>query len=513
MTDAQVRGAFDRLVREVLSDLLACTTQYPELATYIQEWMGQLQGTTLACANVSQVNWGAYHALNHQTMLEYLPASEWPQFADLEPNSSAGRPVIVWSPAAFSGLLQQPPTAFARDTLIHEILHSITADNRADHNEVERIRFDSTASCADNIAVDRVNMIAMLCSGYPAFGVSNVAPRRERQRTVVELLHDRINHCGLNRGCTEVFAPTLNTALIDTPDRMRQGDLSLAQAESLCQRINSDGACMQMRMRYDRTFYEQGAAPAFSSYARVEPHLSRIEPRLRERLALVFPRFHDVIPAALIRDLPVARSAFERYGQDPCFRRIFSARPGGDLLVSPSILHICFNPLDERMCPSLSEWTSPLDASDPVQYFSSPRNRASFPFAQMRVVVDSALQSLPECHGETPRQTYDRMGAISQMMESIETVFSRSESSPLFQAAARRAAGRDEDAIVPLRDYGVDSNVGLLLGSELAREYADTLRRFHPRSDRFECNSIVPFEMMGEVRRGLAPALGCAQSN
>lgn len=292
MSEQDWRHNLDLATNSAFAQIVpGCYQRYPLLSPYIGSYVSNLRRNLVTCS--SDPNACA-------PFLRGGCADVFGSFNALGPSIIADNDANFWTSSPTQGSL-------LADFIVHENLHFTGANNREDHGQVEaRIPTDQTM-CEDNVASDRVVMVESLCTGRPA-GSSNLPAAR--------ILSQRIQRCGIARGCIDLFTVNGNN-LISRRRNLNSINLDQDVARQLCLQIEDDGRCYSERNSHRL------------EWIRANPNLNALRASLRNILQPIGNQFaihhRGQIPLALLHALsPELHRQLRSVQNTLCFQALFS---------------------------------------------------------------------------------------------------------------------------------------------------------------------------------------------
>jgi hypothetical protein len=312
---ATISAAFYRVLR--------CRSRYPELDSWIRQWISSARRQNISCANEAfkGTKFDASNAYNDHTTLSkdafemMIGASS----TDLDKDTIALIPL--------SGIV---------GSFIHEIFHSTGANNRFDHNDLqlrlprhhvnERTNLD-VVECNDDIAQDRINLIESLCTDRPLPDA--------KQNAALEL-SARMAQCPESKGCVGVFSNdtfsnqvTLGTSQGNPNQVIPSEKLSLMQSHLLCARIRDRFECQNSLTSFFRSPRDKQEPNLTKKMSGNSDFLVVIK-ELRKRLEKITPAHTNELPGELLKADSSALAEFKTLETDSCFRSLFRVAPSGN---------------------------------------------------------------------------------------------------------------------------------------------------------------------------------------
>ena len=328
-TRDQMAAGIDLWIRETIDRVNdQCRTDFPELAPYLDEWYSQALRTVITCSE-QQTEFAAWtpETTNKAKAERVIPAAalEGLELND-RPLVREHRPLIVMNADYFTTAIS--PKALpaerraASETLIHELFHTTSANNRYDdHAQLQSETPQPKSACSTNVLTDRISVLASLCTGQGLI--------HDPQTTASEALFTRISQCGMKHGCSDVFTSTLVHKSAPTRE-LASAALAPSAVESLCARIADEGFCRSTRKAQADTL-ASGSEP-----------LRALKKPLADRLGQLWPAGaaggYSAELARAFSSAPVFKSIASLESQSPrCFASAFSRDSAGNVtFVAPS---------------------------------------------------------------------------------------------------------------------------------------------------------------------------------
>lgn len=313
------KAAEDRLeamTRQMFSQILGgCRSRYPELDDYLQEWVRQARRTVVTCTTNSakEAGWRGVNA-PVSVGLDFTLEKEAVVGIDLPKGALSSLPHAHKSTVALSREVwlqffeNHGPDLRSARTLMHEIFHSTKANSRFDHNDVASLNNTGKNQCSDGAVNDRVQTIAILCTGDMSL---------TGYRPAAAVISEKINQCGRQKGCEETF-----TAEFDGIEGLiaRSYDLSKGlppqKARALCDRIHMAGQCDRGRRKWN-------SPEELSALMRTYPEFARIANRVRSRLDELLPTASNRVPTKLLEAFPSIQNGLLSVSATRCFESVF----------------------------------------------------------------------------------------------------------------------------------------------------------------------------------------------
>jgi len=286
------------------------------------------------------------------------------------------------------------------------------------------------------------------------------------QESASQVLADRMDMCGTDRGCREMFTAKGNNFSEELPwYEIPNKDLSDDAATKLCARIKDDGMCLHFRNTQGKTITESN------------PKLQALKNRMEQRLYQLLPRANNTIPIEVISLYPDLNQRYEEMKDGNCFKSHFSTFPGAPgIFVAKQIKR---------------ENISPKDWADPKKnLLKHVRNFSD----KMSILIDQ--NPIPECA--------ERNKEIKSLFFDLEQNLGKTDiNATLNDVAASIYRGTFPEGS-SLHDE--NSEISRLIGKDLLRDYMKGLDSFHYKSPKFDCIAagLAPFRFMEEANR--APA-------
>lgn len=457
-------AAMNGTVAEVFNRILVCRDNYPELEPWIRTWIAMARRHHISCVKESSQHENAAAWNNHGKHTVYT--------IDTFEKTSNGDGGAIFK----DGLETITLVPWTIDTLIHEVFHATPANNRADHDVVEFISTKhktnqktglDVVECNDDIAMDRVNIVASLCSGQQLV--------RGQQNALFELT-DRMAQCPESKGCVGIFSHDVRDNIAELQDYISNKiyprpseKLSLDQSRLLCARIRDQADCQRNLAHFDHwrgdpPEKEKGRANFTAKVSKVA-EIKALRKRLRDRLSKITPNFENELPGEWINLDPGAKSEFDALKNDSCFKAMFLLSPSGNYFVGGS--------------------PKKADAFNGLSRFSGVSTLAGhIQFGLMRRVV-AASKAERSCQGSTtPDRVKNAVELIQERLDSDEVV----DNSEGYYHIANNAFDEHVNRIGAGWAYAeIGPVLTQLIGKELV-EYTDrVLGRLHPYSKTFDC--------------------------
>lgn len=442
---------------------LKCVSKYPELQPYLNQVVSHLRRAVVTCTyrNKSDVHFGAMNIYSELGLPSELRPDERKgiSLAGLTKSlPNAYKTVIMYTRDYFLSTIVESTAATDMaysNGLLHELLHSTEANNRSDHNEVEFVSPKKGAACGDDIRVDRVNVIADLCTNTSLAGSS--ADHVEQD------LFERISQCGAAQ-CEKLFMSTVPPPA-DMVEAVMKGyetskGLPREKAQSVCAKIYDEGYCRHtLEAKHKKKNPLSGKIEEFTMADNVTagaiPQLRDLGDRLRDRLYELFPHTPVQLNKDVLNVSPGAAELIRSQSHTPCFKAVFNDVVGGSLYLK----------------------NAAFDDSKPL----TPKER----FEQTVRIATKKLVSLPEC--TTGSATYEAnyiLEGLNKLNHDIDMAFTHNVYSD--QIAPRIARKAETWAVI---NYPMDSRLENLIGASLLGEYIETLKKVHYKSPEFSCRA------------------------
>lgn len=414
------------VIRKVFSQMKSCALKYPELTPYLNDAQAIARTSQIECAVPDK---------------GHRDAAAW--------NDLRGKTTLT--PVTISRLAADEDKPWNSYVLLHEFLHSTGANNRADHHTLQVINPTSTHGpdqkvkpnrCEDDVTLDRVNVIASLCSATPLYRSKNA---------VLDDLFDRVSGCGMKRGCIDTF--TSAAPMDGTPFKNIQPEAAI----SLCSKIYEEGLCA--------AHIERDGAKLIRSL----PRTQELQKKINARLIQVFPTRRGEITAAILDFYPDLREKLRAFESNHCFTSTIWSSPHGSL----HLMSDRKNPRDARIKNPLREIG--LGGSD----------LASFYGVRWKAELESALRSNPLC-------TQSESSILSVFNSMIEEL-SHDVRAEAWEPVIHLALGEWDKSFEKQAQVSVDFSkpslilLSKLLGHSLYRNYEDTMITLNPYSPHFDC--------------------------
>lgn len=293
----ELKSKMDAHMRRMMDRMLSCIHNYPEMKGYVEEAIAQTRRQSFKC----EAPFGAKGMYNRPKGENY-----WAYNAGGEIVVSSSMLDALVGPASSN----EKHSDKAMASIFHELLHSTHANNRHDHNDVElkgaKIE-NLKANCEDNVSMDRVNIIESLCIG------AHLSASKE---DAAQIMADRMDMCGTDKGCRETFTAKGNNFDEEWPWlRIPNRDISNAAATKLCQRIKDDGRCLHMRKTQGKTITD--------SNAKIKDARKELEIRLNK----ILPRNESELSEELIALYPEVDKRYQALKGTSCFKAAFKTFP------------------------------------------------------------------------------------------------------------------------------------------------------------------------------------------
>ncbi|HXH74345.1 MAG TPA: hypothetical protein VNJ08_05240 [Bacteriovoracaceae bacterium] len=411
---------------KMMDKVVRCMEQYPEMKSYLQQAVEQYRSQDVRCdapqgikglVNPDRFNYDASHNWKGIRLSNAL-------LTRVVGNDKAGQDTAL-------------------STIFHELLHGTKCNNRHDHNDIERIGVtsgDDNVDCKNNVTMDRVSVVESLCMGEK-LGYA--------KETASLVLAKRMNKCGTDRGCRDMFTSKGNNIdlILGLTGISPNKDLDDSAATALCQRIKDDGMCLHYRNTQGKTITS------------TNPKVIAIRERLRLRLLKIGPNSNQ-IQTEYLSLYPDLEKRFDKLKNNTCFKRHFYISPAhpneinalrteAKTIVTGISSHI------KRLKNDLSKFTSSL----PPDSCSNDEN-------EMISVLTDLSENLP--------------------------------SNPVFNKL-RDAVSQDENLHYPdSKSPFHNPDLANLLGKDLTADYLKTMDQFHHESPNYDCVAagFAPFRVM-----------------
>lgn len=434
--------------------LVDCRAKYSELEPYFKSWVSHAIRSVVTCADKEskELPFGAINASLGAVADFYLSASAKAGLEDiypLRPLSRLHKDVVVLPKdrmrliANWSKQDEDTKTSL-RDTLIHEFLHSTASNNLGalEHWLVEKKAFSSKQKgCPKNITMDRVSVVAKLCSKSTGHTDGLVMAEALAER----MKNDR---CGIEKGCVEIFRedPGFYNPFVDR--YLPTLGLSPADALSLCKKVQEEGDCVS----------NAKAAPQGDS-----PELIAIGQELSSRLNEILPRSPLQLPLKLMEAYPNVLKRLRGYQGTPCLDTLGYWGTDGNFYFR-----------EKSSNETLISYSERADGNRMLRTMWNLENR---------------VKDLPQC--ETAEQGKDAIATLNWMVTSISTGLGADAFHELIE---RRASGKKEKRLAPsyadARQIEANGHLRVLMGESLDGRslfdrYLDALKKNNNKSPRF----------------------------
>lgn len=305
---------FEKSLKVTAHNMLECEKSYPELRPYISEWVTSYRRHYFKCTNKDESS--NYNTIFGTTYLTYntMTALTSPRYIK-------------------SGAYHQT----ALGTLAHEILHTTSCNNRADHNDIENIQINNKNFCGNNISLDRVSVVEALCIDAQSF-----------KGPITKLFVQQKEQCKKNT-CERLFNGASSSIGIAYGIFRPAKDLSKDAAQKLCARIHDDGQCLIKR--------ENNAKELWNKSSEIQGILAQI----RERLKDYMPQIHDELPLGHLDYHPALKEDYRRIQASDCFKNQFEQTPHGIIPKSGNKSPMPYDDhFDQTMTSLHSRWMNSL---------------------------------------------------------------------------------------------------------------------------------------------------------
>lgn len=435
---AQLRRSLDKTMARIADKTLKCRQAYPELGTYLGQWISQFRRQVFKC----------------ETDRIGSDEGEFAASSDMEGT-------ITLSKGSFKKLLNldnnEDNYLESQSTVLHELLHSTKCNNRHDHNHIEAVpaSYESDRNtCRDNSTLDRVSVVESLCSGDKL----NSSDANARL-----VLAKRMNLCGTDRGCRSMFTSAGNNITFFNGSSIPNEDLSNDAATRLCQRIKDDGMCLHLRITQGPTI------------TRSRPQVIQLKAAMEAKMRKLIPSSTNHLPLEIWDQFPELKSEFEALKDTPCFRTQFRPAPAGGYYAIRTQGRFIENNLFEF---------SAIGSGNIETHLS-----------QIVDNLQSTSANFNTCKNDA--QNTDRLVAV---MGKLKKSLKARDYNIQLHAMLIWMTGRDEFSFYPEDDdkRKPDSKFAKLLGSQLHSQWVNTMDRFHHESPNFDCVAagISPFRIM-----------------
>lgn len=274
-------------LKTAATNILRCKAAYPELSPYISEWISTYRRHFFRCdlKDKSTTKFAAENDLNDNTLIGYSMVGSL-----LNRNQDFG-------------------FIEAQATILHEIFHSTSANNRYDHNHIQKKEFDHKISCKEDSSFDRIVLLKSLCSGS-LMNASNMNARKA--------LALKAAKCGHNHACRNTFSG--KNSNIDWYKKIFDRDASQEllndkESISLCKKIQIDGMCLHLRET-------QGKAIMASS-----AQIKKLHSQMKKKFQQFFPHSTNHIPLSILRLYPDIMQTFQKYQNTHSFKVLLKKLP------------------------------------------------------------------------------------------------------------------------------------------------------------------------------------------
>jgi hypothetical protein len=360
--------------------------------------------------------------------------------------ASLREPLIIFPSDGISYCLRGL-NSYCASTIVHEVFHSTHANNRNDHDSIEKTIFTLKNACSESIVDDRINIVADLCTGSPVGnGLADSA----------ELLSSRISQCGRKKGCENLFTSVSTQFTAYIPTR----PLPEAAAARLCDRLQDDGFCTH-------TLKDPKQRVALMSLMRKQsPVFEKVEQRLGE----ILPRSANEIPSELLKAYPALKSDLLSFKSTDCFDFLFYPTRSGDLVLRADQPQWMVDDIEERLRFALS-----------YSSHTGWNQRAFLRFKEKDVRCSNTNTAT-----QIQNTLFKLERNLAEVVQSVSfSVFAKplllKISDELAPAVAFTRLGNLNDP--------AETEFRQLLGPALYDEFAAALLKFHPDSPRFDCQA------------------------
>lgn len=245
-----VEMKFESWVGSALNDVInGCSVNYPEIRPYINEWISQARRTVITCTqnNPKMKSVWAVNCTNKLSVLSSLHRHEkfglghsgllW------DSQHNMHRSVVIFPVRSLKLFLSENATPFWKtrfnETFIHELFHSTSANNRNDHNSIQKVIERKDNMCKENALDDRIEIISGLCAGSGKTKKNKLSSKNFIfTNDMTTRIYNRVSKCGMERGCINTF----NSSIRNPFNRIYINSTPLKDknAINLCKRIYSD---------------------------------------------------------------------------------------------------------------------------------------------------------------------------------------------------------------------------------------------------------------------------------
>lgn len=437
----------NQLMSTMMSKIIKCIDNYPEMKSYLLESISQFRRQTLRCEPT----------FGQKGLIKPIHISgSYSAYNDGKSITLAGS---VLESLLYEG---REGEDWAISTVFHELLHSTTCNNRHDHNEIETIpvtEYDSK-TCNDNVTMDRISVVESLCMG----GGLNSS-----DKTATLLLAQRMNMCGSDRGCRDMFTAKGNSHTflgeifgINFPNK----DLDDNAANRICQRIKDDGMCLHFRNTQGPTI------------TRSNPKVVAIREKMQKRLSEIMPDFSNKLSTDWIAIYPDLDKRFKTIKDGKCFKRNF--------YIPEDKPHEINSFRTTANTVSDAQWEKD-DKGIPNRVVSIAKD------------LDNFLKnsSSDECDKDNQE--------IKSILEDLGQRLDEGQASNTLRRMFKLISETKYPQFEPLMDSYSDARK--ILGHGLVEEYLDTMNKFHYQSPDFDCMAagLAPFRIMENAVKKTAP--------
>jgi hypothetical protein len=241
----KVAAAFENLMSEAAKSVLTqCYQPIPELRVYTGAWISRFRRLVVTCSKKLESN--------NDVAAVFLPSYQLRDY--LEPEALAGidaansdtdssefDPVIAF-PTSFefrviaeqeimSDETSKDYTRFSARDIIHEVFHATPANNRKDHNAIERIKVNPKRFCEPDQESDRIIVMTDICSKDEI----SIRPGS------LEYLSAKTDACPQSNACEKVFTSDIWFT------NLQSKGLSRKNAAIVCKKLDELGRARTLR--------------------------------------------------------------------------------------------------------------------------------------------------------------------------------------------------------------------------------------------------------------------------
>lgn len=435
-----LKSKLNALAGRMMDRALKCRKAYPEMATYIDQMISRYRREVIRCEA----------PLGQKGLVEPDPKEEQNYAAYNDQKNITVTQKWLKKALGHEGLGWAPDDAGS--TLFHELLHSTSCNNRHDHNEIQKIAAGTEEDkkyCDDNVTMDRVAVVESLCMG----GDINSS-----KKTASQVISDRTNMCGTDRGCRAMF-----TAKGNNENGLPSKDLDNDDATRLCERIKDDGMCLHFRQTQGKTVTD------------ANPKVKAARKKVKERLGKVLPGLENEVPLEVVKLFPDLHKRLEAVKDSSCFKRHFHLSPKDGTLSS---IRTTAKTVDSDL------WKNSSSAMA-EHFFKLSREYSAF------------IGKFPpdqEC-GETEKE-------IKDVLSSLDEKITASSSFIPVRYFIKSLNDNEYPEFEELRQP--DSALYRLLGKAVVEDYVSAMDKFHYDSPHFDCEAsgLAPFRVMEKSKKG-----------